>query len=381
MIYLNNGATSFPKPQIVGETYAAFLNSIPGSSGRSSGRNGKVFRECRESLAELFGIGEADRIFFTGGATDSFNFLLAGLDLAGRKIITTATEHNSVLRPLFNMKQLSGCQVEIVPCDDKGRIDPRDITSLLDSDTAAVIVNHCSNVTGAVQDLSAIGESTRKSGVIFLADVSQSGGCLPVKADAWGVDGLVFTGHKSLFGLQGTGGFYLKKGIPLEPYRFGGTGSDGRRLTYEPGEAPYEVGTRNEGGIAALNAGVRYILEKGLASIARKEQELLERLRKGCEDLHRVKLYAPSSGKSGPVVSLIMDGMTPSDLGYILYNAYHMVTRTGYHCCPLIHDYLGTAETGTLRCSFSWFNDSADVDTLLAALRDVQDSLEGAQPI
>ncbi len=380
MIYLNNGATSFPKPQIVKETYAAFLNSVPGSPGRSSGRNGKVFRECRESLAELFGIGEADRMFFTSGATDSFNFLLAGLDLSGRKIITTATEHNSVLRPLFNMKQLSGCQVEIVPCDETGRVDPRDIISRLDSDTAAVIVNHCSNVTGAVQDLNAIGGITRERGVLLLADVSQSGGCLPVKADAWGVDALVFTGHKSLFGLQGTGGFYLRKGVSLEPFRFGGTGSDGRRLSYGPGEAPYEVGTGNEGGIAALNAGVRYILDKGAALITRKEQELLDRLRKGCEGLPGVKLYAPPSGESGPVVSLAMDGMTPSDLGYILYNGYHMVTRTGYHCCPLIHDYLGTAERGTLRCSFSWFNDSADVDALLAALRDVQDSLEGAPP-
>ncbi|MDC7124487.1 MAG: aminotransferase class V-fold PLP-dependent enzyme [Spirochaetales bacterium] len=380
MIYLNNAATSYPKPDVVKKVHAEFLDKAPGSLYRSSGEHEDVFGECRKNLAALLGISDSKRIFFTSGATDSFNFLLSGLGLSGKKIITTATEHNCVLRPLYNMKKLADCSVEIIPCDEYGFINPEDLKAAITPDTAAVIVNHCSNVTGAVQDIETMRRFAHSVGALFIVDASQSSGCVPVYTDKWQVDALVFTGHKSLFGVQGTGGFYLKDSISLEAFRFGGTGTDGRRLVYES-SAPYEVGTQNEAGIAALSAGVNYILDEGLVSIIRKEQELYLILLEGLSKLPLIKLYSGALENNlekdfSPVISFTIDGINPSDIGYILFHSYNITVRTGFHCCPLIHDYIGTSKFGTVRCSLSFFNDLKDIKAFLKAITEIHQSLK-----
>lgn len=376
MIYLNNAATSYPKPQTVLKAYAAALKTIPETPFRGTGGNNDVFDECRTALGKLFRIKETERIVFTSGATDSFNFLLNGLDLEGKKILTTNIEHNSVLRPLYNLKKLSGCEIDIVSCDENGLVDPDDIRTAMVGAVDVVLINHCSNVTGAVQDFEEIGSILRFHECLFIADVSQSGGCLPVKTDEWGIDALVFTGHKSLFGPQGTGGFYLRKGIPLEPFRYGGTGTDGRRLKYGEGDAPFEVGTRNEAGIAALNAGIRFIQDVGPVKIMRKEQSLIETLISSLRDMPLATLYGESTANRAPVVSLTFKGLSPADLGYLLYHSYGIITRSGFHCCPLIHDILGTAKAGTLRISPSFFTETDEIELFLKALEEIQDSLK-----
>ena len=278
MIYLNQAATSFPKPRCVLDAHAAALSAPPEGQFRSADtRNGNGLDRCRENLGRLLGISVVDRIFFASGATDATNALVNGLPLAEKRVLATQTEHNSVLRPLMNLTDQVG-SVDIMPCDTLGRVDPADVTRLLSAPSAVLFVNHCSNVTGMVQDIPALSEIAHRHSALLVLDASQSAGCLPVDADAWGVDALIFTGHKALFGPQGTGGYYVRPGISLRPFRYGGTGRDSRRLTYDDGDYEYEVGTQNAPGIAALNAGVEYVLEQGVGPIHAKERRLMKAL-------------------------------------------------------------------------------------------------------
>ena len=278
MIWLNQAATTFPKPRCVLDAHAAALSAPPEGQFRSADtRNGNSLDRCRENLGRLLGISAVDRIFFASGATDATNALVNGLPLAEKRVLATQTEHNSVLRPLMNLTDQVG-SVDIMPCDALGQVNPADVTRLLSAPAAALFVNHCSNVTGMVQDIPALSEIAHRHSALLVLDASQSAGCLPVDADAWGVDALIFTGHKALFGPQGTGGYYVRPGISLRPFRYGGTGRDSRRLTYDDGDYEYEVGTQNAPGIAALNAGVEYVLEQGVDPIHAKERRLMKAL-------------------------------------------------------------------------------------------------------
>ena len=210
MIWLNQAATTFPKRRVL-DAHAAALSAPPEGQFRSADtRNGNGLDRCRENLGRLLGISAVDRIFFAAGATDATNALVNGLPLAEKRVLATQTEHNSVLRPLMNLTDQVG-SVDIMPCDALGRVNPADVTRLL-SPAAALFVNHCSNVTGMVQDIPALSEIAHRHSALLVLDASQSAGCLPVDADAWGVDALIFTGHKALFGPQGTGGYYVRPG-------------------------------------------------------------------------------------------------------------------------------------------------------------------------
>lgn len=377
MIYLNNAATTYPKPQCVLEAHAAALMSPPSSQFRGAGSFQKetVFDGCRKRLGELLNIKDTNRIFFTSGATEAFNTLLSGLNLQGKKIVTTVTEHNSVLRPLYNLPASKGNKnVILVPCDCNGSLAPEAVEKAIIPETGAIIINHCSNVTGAIQDLKAIGEIAKKHQILFLVDASQSAGCVPIKTDQWGIDSLVFAGHKSLYGVQGTGGFYIREGIPLRPLMFGGTGRDSSKLTYRQEEYEYEVGTRNEAGIAALGAGVSYILEKGQQVIADKEEALWNFLYDSIAFLPHVTVYGKKGVKHGPVLSFNIEGLKPSDTAYILSSGYEIVVRSGLHCAPLIHEYLGTKPYGTVRIGFSDLTTEQDIVQLVKVIQMLNDS-------
>lgn len=362
MIYLNNAATTYPKPACVLEAHAQALAAPPASQYRDAGGGPDPFTACRENLGRLLGIQVTDRIFFTSGATEALNILLRGLPLRGGRVAVTPLEHNSVLRPLYN----TALEPVMLPCDALGRVQPADVAALPE-DCTLLVVNHCSNVTGAVQDMAALAYEAHRRGMLFLADVSQSAGCLPVCADEWGADALAFTGHKALYGPQGTGGFYVRPGVALRPLLFGGTGRDSAKLIYQEGEYEYEAGTQNAPGVAALNAGVGWVLGQGVTQIARQEAALSLRLRQGLADTGGVTLYGPPGG--GPVVSFTLAGLTPADAAYILHGTYGIVLRSGLQCAPLIHHRLGTEKGGVLRASFSCFTTEADVDALLAAVR------------
>lgn len=378
MIYLNQAATTFPKPRRVLEAHAAALSAPPEGQFRSgAARNGNVFDRCRDNLGRLLGISAVGRIFFTSGATDAANALVHGLPLAGKRVLATQTEHNSVLRPLMNLADKVG-GVDIAPCDALGRVDPGDVERLFSAPASALFVNHCSNVTGMVQDIPALAQIAHRHGALLVLDASQSAGCLPVDADAWGVDALIFTGHKALFGPQGTGGYYVRSGVPLRPFRYGGTGRNSRQLTYENGDYEYEVGTQNAPGISALNAGVEYVLDRGVNAIHARERGLMKSLCEGLAAIPGVTLRGDHERCPGPLLSFNVKGLNPSDVAYILSGVYGITVRAGHHCSPLIHDAMGTSERGTVRASVSDLNTEADIGALIAAVRQISESVEAA---
>ena len=385
MIYLNNAATTYPKPQCVLDAHAAALSNPPSGQFRSSGSFLKedIFTQCRNHLGELLGIHETERIFFSSGATDSFNKILLGLDLQNCPVVTSVTEHNSILRPLYNHTQLLDEQISLVGCDTDGKISLEELEEIFiknsekNTNRGICIINHCSNVTGMVQDLDAIGILCRKYGIQFIVDVSQSGGCIPVNADRSGIDILIMTGHKSLYGVQGTGAYYVRSGIRLKPIMYGGTGLDSTKLKYKADEYEYEVGTQNAPGIAALSSGVEYILMRGVEKIAEKERLLMKRIYDRLSEIKEIRIFGSYETNHGPVMSFQVIGLNCSDVAYILETGYGISVRTGLHCAPLIHRAIGSGADGTVRVSVSDLTSMDEIEQFLKAMEEITESVSG----
>ena len=392
MIYLNNAATTYPKPQNVLDACSAALRSVPESqfrSGRELTDGEDVFTVCKRNLGKIMGLSQTERIYLSSGATDSANRVLYGLlsdsNDCEKKIITTVTEHNSILRPLYN-HQCWKKRLQLLPCDRFGYIDPGNLEKMLtinDRDgvgTEAVIINHCSNVTGMVQDLAAFAEAINDSGLrdrpVFIVDASQSAGCIPFSADDLKIDALIFTGHKSLFGVQGTGGYYVRNGLELRPMLYGGTGRNSAQIEYSAADDDYEyeVGTQNGPGIAALCAGTEYILSRGVNAIAEKEREQMRILYDALGSISNVKLYGCFEKNAGPVLSFVIDEMAPSDVAYILKTGYDVTVRTGLHCAPLIHDAIGSGERGTVRISISDMTQNAELEDFINIISEIAEA-------
>ena len=414
IVYLNQAATSWPKPEAVRKTVSEVLAMPPQSQYRGTGPDPVFYdKQCRALLAKLFEIEDPQRIVFTSGATQALNLAILGLfknpdsgnvfsllrtgnagteqpgdtdrtDLlpenngqketvrTRRGIVLTQTEHNSVLRTVFDgLSEEPGqnrAEVRVVPCDRYGYVDMDRMREAVTRETALVVLNHCSNVTGALQDAKTVGRIARENGALFLLDASQSAGCLPVSVRETGADLMAFTGHKALFGMQGTGGLYIREGIPLRPLLFGGTGTDSAVMI--PEKPFYEVGTQNLPGIASLYAGVNFILETGLPAIMEKERRLMRLLFEGLKSIPMAKVYADRVPE-GTSLSFRIRGMLPSDVGYILSGTYHIAVRTGLHCSPLIHRAMGTENGGTVRVSISFLTEEADVLYFLGAVREI----------
>ena len=375
MIYLNHAATTYPKPQQVLEAVARSLEGAPQSQyrGVSAGEYKEDIRKlCRGNLARLFQIEKTERIFFTGGSTQALNMAILGYRGPGKRIVYTAAEHNSVLRTIFDGLREEIAAGEIVPvevgCDTGGYVDMEAMERAITDDTRLVIVNHSSNVTGAVQDIGQIGRWAEEKGVCFLVDASQSAGALPIDTEAMKIDMLAFTGHKGLYGIQGTGGLYVKEGVPLRPLLFGGTGKDSRTLVAQ--EPFYEVGTMNMPGIAGLNAGVKYVLETGLEEIMAHERGMMKILYEGLRSNPGVVLYGDRQ-PGGTALSFTVPGFSPSDIGYILSGAYGIQVRTGLHCAPLLHRYLGTEKEGMVRVSVSAMTKAEEAQALVKAMEEL----------
>ena len=357
MIYLNNAATSYPKPPAVSKAVAAALAQPPVSSLRSNLSAGDdLLTELRRSLGRLFNISGYERIFFASSATDAINRVLGGIEVQDVEVDTDS--HNSVLRPLCNREQKTA--------------DLAFINAL----PALEIVNHCSNVTGEIHEVC-------KHDALLMVDAAQSAGCVPIDVDGWGIDILVFTGHKSLFGPTGTGGYYVRRGINFRPTQFGGTGRDSSILEYTDGNWEYEVGTQNLVGLAGLKAGVDYVLERGVENIQEKQQQTMQWLINELNAMKQVKVYAAPSHcahaevnkAQGPLVSFNICGLRPADVGYILQNTYGITVRTGLHCAPLVHEQLGTKPDGTVRISISDFTTRQELSAFLSAIHDITASL------
>lgn len=372
MIYLNNAATTYPKPQCVQEACTAVFRRLPEGQFRSSSQfeTGDIFSNCQKRLGHLLGIKETENIHFTSGSTEALNKILYGLGIPASQILTTAAEHNSVLRPLYNIPSIKG-NPEIVSCNKEGRILMEELERKITPKIKAVVINHCSNVTGCIQDMEKISRIVKEKDLLLIVDISQSAGCIPVDIDGWRADAAAFTGHKSLFGIQGSGGYYIRSGVDFCPMFFGGSGKDSKRLIYEAENYEYDAGTQNGIGIAALYAGTGYLLKKGIAKIQEEEQEKIDCLYKELSRIPGIILYGNAKENRGPVLSFNINGIASGDMAYILQNSYQIVTRAGFHCAPLIHSYLGTEKNGTVRVSISDLNTWEEIESLIKAVREI----------
>ena len=378
MIYLDNGATSFPKPPEVYEFMDRFYRSAGVNPGRSGFdlclEAGSLVDETRKLLTAFFGGTDSNRLVFGYNSTDALNLAIWGSLEPGDHIVTTHVEHNATLRPLWKLEQ-DGAQVDWVDFDSKGYVDPQEIVSRFKSNTKAVVMNHGSNVIGTVQDAATIGKACRERGILFILDVSQTAGMVPVKMDDLNADIVCFTGHKSLMGPMGIGGMYVREGVDIKHTRAGGTGvKSAQRLHLD--EYPYrmEYGTPNLPGIAGLNAGVKWVNRIGVEAIHRHEMALWRKLRDGIAGIEGVTMYcAEDAGKPRiSVLSLNVDGLEAMDTGTMLDVDHNIACRTGLHCTPMVHEHLGTDKLhGAVRLSIGAFNTEAHIDAAIAGLKDI----------
>lgn len=374
-VYLNNSATSHPKPEEVLACVRDFLAAphVGAGRGHGVGAGEDVTTASRRLLARLFGVDDPRTISFTPGATFSMNMVIAGLGIDGGHVVTTALEHTSVLRPLKRLERTRGVEVTIVPCDERGRVDAAAVERALRPDTRAVFVSHASNVVSSVTDVARIGDVTAAEGITLVVDASQSAGCVPIDVRRMGIDVLVFTGHKFLFGLEGSGGVYIREGLHVEPLLLGGTGvKSGSLYQSEDRPACYEAGTQNLLGIAALGAGVSYVLRNGLERLGARRRELFARLVDGLDARPDVVRYGERRYET-PIVSFNVRGLSPRGVGRALWEEHGVHVRSGLLCAPLVHERLGTSPEGAVRVSFSELTTDADVNRFFEALDAVRD--------
>ena len=379
MIYLNNAATSYPKPDYVSEAVCAYIKNIPFHSLRTGleTKNVNNIDLAREKLAQLFNIQNPDCIVFTSGATSALNLAIMGLEPEKQDhFITTSTEHNSVIRPLKTLQYDKGIQLTIVDCDKNGIIDPQNIEQAIQSNTKAIIVNHASNVVGTVIDIDNISRIARKNGVMLVVDGAQSAGAIPIDLSKMQADIFIFAGHKSLFGLPGIGGLYINETIRLKPIIVGGTGVRSDLLT-QPQTIPmyYEAGTPNMPGIISLKHGADFILETGMDSIMNKKNRLIDMIYHSLCKIDRVILYGERKKKQTAVVSFNIRGVKPDEVTYILENSFQIITRSGLHCAPLIHKALGSYPDGSVRISPSYFSEESEIQAAIDAIKSIASAI------
>ncbi len=378
MIYLDNGATSFPKPEEVYTFMDGFYRSHgvnPGRSGFDLSREAEAMvDETRGLLTTLFNGKDRNRLCFGYNATDALNLVIHGLLGPGDHVVTTTLEHNSVLRPIHQLCLTGGVEVDHVRCDAKGYVDPDDIQRCFRKNTRLVIVTHASNVIGTVQPIWEIGARCREAGIPFAVDAAQTAGAIPIDVEAMNIDIVVFTGHKSLLGPTGIGGLYVREGIRIGQTRAGGTGVRSAVRTHLE-EYPYrlEYGTINLSGVAGLNAGVRWVMDRGVAEIHRHEMHLLALLRDGLREIRGVTTYCQDDlTRHVPVFLFNIAGFEAEATGPLFDVDHDIACRTGLHCAPLIHDHLGTtAVHGAIRFSIGPFNTESDIRAAVAAVADI----------
>lgn len=378
-LYLDNAATSFPKPEEVYQATDRTLRRYGVNPGRGSYglvlEAGRLVYRTREAVAEMFNIADEQRVVFTANATEAINLALFGLLQPGDRVVTSSMEHNAVSRPLYALRA-RGIQVTEVPADRFGRLQPDDVKAAAMAGGQAarmVVLCHCSNVTGTVQPIEEIGPWCRRHGILFMVDAAQSAGLLPIDVQSMAIDVLAAPGHKCLLGPPGTGFLYLREDLQPTPLIFGGTGGDS--MSEEMPEAlpeRLESGTLNAPALAGLLAGIEYVQRIGIRQVREHKTRLLEALLYGLRQLPGIRIYGPGTAtEHGGVVSFTMAGRDPAETGFLLDEQYGICVRTGLHCAPSAHGTIGTLPSGTIRVSPGLFNTREDVDRLLSALTDM----------
>lgn len=375
MIYLDNAATTLHKPEEVMKAVDDAMRHMgnPGRGAHDPSLNAaRMVYETREQLAELFHAESADCVSFTANSTMSLNTVIQGLLKQGDHVITTALEHNSVLRPLYLMQE-KGVELTIIPADVKGNIRYEDFERAIKNNTRAVICTHASNLTGNMIDLEKTGKICSAHGLLFIVDASQSAGVYPINMKRMNIDALCFTGHKSLMGPQGTGGICIRKGLSIRPLVVGGSGVDSYSGTHPQSmPAALEAGTLNTHGIAGLNAALKYLNAQGLDRLREKELELMWKFYKAVTTIPGVKVYGDfDTLQRVPIVTLNIHDYDSGEVADELLTVYGIHVRAGAHCAPLMHEALGTREQGAVRFSFSHMNTEHETDVAIGAVKEI----------
>ena len=378
-IYLDNASTTFPKPKVVSDSIYNFLIDIGGNPGRSNHSNGmesnRLLLDARETIASFFNFNNISNVIFTSNITSSLNILINGCLKNGDHVITTSIEHNSVLRPLFKLQSNNFIELSIVDSNEFGFINVSDIKNSIKENTKFIILSHASNVLGSIQPIEEIGKLCKDNGIFFILDSAQSAGVLDIDFKKLNLSALAFTGHKSLFGPQGIGGFIITDELNeiCNPYILGGTGSMSYSLA-QPDFLPdkFESGTLNMPGIVGLNEGIKFINKEGLNSIYEKNSYLRNLLISNLQDIKNIQLYEDFNNPNyTSCVSFNSTKMNTAELSYELDYKYGIKNRSGLHCAPLTHKSIGSFPDGTVRLSISYFNTIEDINYTIDSINKI----------
>lgn len=376
IVYLDNAATTYPKPERVYRRVDYILREVGGNPGRGGHRKsieaGRVVFEAREEVARFFNIPDSSRVVFTKNGTEALNIAIKGILKSGDHVITSTMEHNSVTRPLKGIERM-GVEITYLPPDKEGRIRKKDVERAIRPETRMVILTHASNVIGTIIPVEEIGEVLRRRGILLLIDAAQTAGLIPIDVSSQSIDILAAPGHKGLFGPQGSGILYVREGIEVRPLIEGGTGVDSSK-DEQPSVFPeaLESGTLNTPAIGGLCEGIRFIREEGMERVRRKEMELMAYLLEGLKGIKGVRIYGSFRVEErAGLLSHSVEGMDPAEIGYILDSRYGIMVRTGLHCSPWSHRTLGTFPKGTIRVSLSYLNGEEDVECYLKAMEEI----------
>lgn len=381
MIYLDNAATTFPKPEKVYKAVDRCLREFGANPGRSGHKlaldAGRSIYKTRELICNLFNIENPMQVIFTSNATDSLNLALKGILKPGDHVITTSMEHNSMIRPITTLQE-RGVEVTILQCDERGYLEANKVRDVIKKNTKLIAMTHASNITGTLMPVEEVGLMARNAGVYLLVDAAQTAGVYPIDVIKMNIDLLAVPGHKGLMGPQGTGILFIREGIDLMHMKEGGTGSKSE-MVQQPDIIPdrYESGTPNTPGIVGLGAGIEFILETGLDNIREHEEKLTHILLEELKKINQVKIYGPQDPKKqAAVISINIGDEDSSEVSYVLDKAFDIAVRSGLHCAPLAHRTIGTFEQGTVRFSMGYFNTPEDIYKAVEAIKKICDELD-----
>jgi len=379
MIYLDNAATTYPKPEKV---YDAIMDCMknycanPGRAGHKLAmRAAREIYDARENIAKLFNVDNPMNIVFTNNATDSLNLAIKGVVKRGDHIITTSMEHNSVIRPIKALEK-QGIESTIVQCNKEGFLNIEELEKAIKPNTKLIVTTHASNVVGTLVDIKQVGEVAKEHNILYLVDASQTAGVYDINVVDINVDMIAAPGHKCLLGPQGTGILYIRDGLIVDILKEGGTGSKSEDL-FQPELLPdkYEAGTHNTPGIVGLNEGIKFILEKGIDNIRAHEEELCKYMLEKLEEVPNIIIYGTKdSKKRAAVIAINIGNMDSGEITFLLDSEYQIATRSGIHCSPLAHQTLGTLEQGVVRFSLGYFNTKTEIDEAIKALKEISNN-------